>query len=198
MRRCVALLLLALIPASCSPVIAALLQPRPPLPIETALAPGKLAPLDQLIAPREAQHRGQSAFRLVSEGPEAFVTRARSARLATRSLDVQTYIWHFDLTGMFLVHQLLEAADRGVRVRVLVDDVDARRNNAGFAALAAHRNIAVRIFNPLVSREGVLGLIGEGVLDFERLDHRMHNKSWIVDNRVAVVGGRNLGDEYFG
>jgi cardiolipin synthase C len=189
------LLLLTLITVASTP---ALLQPRPDLPVETALAPGELAPLDQLIAPREAQHAGQSAFRLVSEGPEAFVIRARSARLATRSLDVQTYIWHFDLTGMFLMHQLLEAADRGVRVRVLVDDVDARHNNAGFAALAAHRNIAVRIFNPLVSREGVLGLIGEGVLDFERIDHRMHNKTWIVDNRVAVVGGRNLGDEYFG
>jgi putative cardiolipin synthase len=188
-------LLLVLMTASSTP---ALLQPQPALPIETALAPGEQAPLDQLIAPREAQHPGQSAFRLVSEGPEAFVMRARSARLARRSLDVQTYIWHFDLTGMFLVHQLLEAADRGVRVRVLVDDVDARRHNAGFAALAAHRNIAVRIFNPLVSRDGVIGLIGEGLLDFERIDHRMHNKTWIVDNRVAVVGGRNLGDEYFG
>ena len=175
-----------------------LLRPHPALPIETSIAPGEQAPLDQLIAPREAQHRGQSAFRLVSEGPEAFVIRARSARLARRSLDVQTFIWHPDLTGSLLVQRLLEAADRGVRVRVLVDDMDARHNNATFAALAAHRNIAVRIFNPFVSRQGALGLIAESVLDFERVNHRMHNKTWIADNRLAVVGGRNLGDEYFG
>ena len=174
------------------------MRPRPALPIETSLAPGKQAPLDQLIAPREAQHRGQSAFRLVSEGPEAFVIRARSARLARRSLDVQTFIWHPDLTGSLLVQRLLEAADRGVRVRVLVDDMDARHNNATFAALAAHRNIAVRIFNPFISRQGALGMIAEGLLDFERINHRMHNKTWIADNRLAVVGGRNLGDEYFG
>jgi len=197
-RRCIALLLLALTPALSSPVSAAGLQPRSTLPIETALAPGEQAPLDQLIAPREAEHRGQSAFRLVSEGPEAFAIRARSARLARRSLDVQTFIWHPDLTGRFLAHRLLEAADRGVRVRVLVDDMNARRNNAGFAALAAHRNIAVRIFNPFVSRQGMLRLIAEGLLDFERINRRMHNKTWIADNRMAVVGGRNLGDEYFG
>lgn len=177
---------------------AAQLQPLPPLPIETAIAPGEQAPLDQLIAPREADHPGQSAFRLVSEGPEAFVIRARSARLAVRSLDVQTFIWRPDLTGRYLAHRLLEAADRGVRVRVLVDGMDARDNHADFAALAAHRNIAVRIFNPFVSRQGRLRLIGEVLLDFDRLNRRMHNKAWIADNRMAVVGSRNLGDEYFG
>jgi len=197
-RRCLALLLLVLIPASSSPSGAALLRARPALPVETSLAIGEQALLDRSIAPREARHPGQSAFRLVSEGSEAFAIRARSARWARRSLDVQTFIWHPDLTGSLLAYRLLEAADRGVRVRVLVDDMDARRNNAAFAALAAHRNIAVRIFNPFVSRQGVLGLIAEGLLDFERIDHRMHNKTWIADNRLAVVGGRNLGDEYFG
>jgi len=198
MRRWVALLLLALIGASSAPAGAALLQPGPTLRIESALAVGEHAPLDRLIAPREAEHQGQSAFRLVSEGPEAFVMRSRSARLAGRSLDVQTFIWHSDLTGRFLTYRLLEAADRGVRVRVLVDDLDARRNNAGFAALAAHPNIAIRVFNPFVSRQGVLGLIGESLTDFQRISHRMHNKTWIADNRMAIVGGRNIGDEYFG
>jgi cardiolipin synthase C len=115
---------------------------------------------------------------------------------AGSTLDVQTFIWHADLTGRLLSHLLLAAADRGVRVRVLVDDVDARRNYAPFAALAAHRNIAVRIFNPLVLRRGLLGLINAG-REFQRIDRRMHNKTWIVDNRLAAVGGRNLGDEYF-
>jgi cardiolipin synthase C len=166
-------------------------------PIETALAVGQHAPLDRSLALREARHPGESAFRLLSEGDEAFVVRSHSAQLAMRSLDIQTFIWRFDLTGKFLAHRVLEAADRGVRVRLLVDDMDARDNHDRFAALTVHPNIAVRIFNPFVSRHGILRLIGEGLLDFKRLNRRMHNKSWVVDNRVAIVGGRNLGDAYF-
>jgi cardiolipin synthase C len=174
------------------------LQPRPPLPDEAAVPPGQGTPLDRLIAEAEARHSDQSGFRLVSEGPEAFAIRARTARVAGRSLDVQTYIWHADLTGLYLVHRLLEAADRGVKVRLLVDDIDARAKNVGFAAIDAHPNIAVRIFNPFASRWGVLRGLGEFLGSLDRLNHRMHNKSWIADNRIAIVGGRNLGDEYFG
>ncbi|HEX9708338.1 MAG TPA: hypothetical protein VGA24_11935, partial [Steroidobacteraceae bacterium] len=94
--------------------------------------------MDDLVAGAEARHPGESAFRLVTEGTEAFVIRMQSARLAARSLDVQTYIWHSDLTGIYLAQQLLESADRGVRVRLLVDDLDARAMNDGYAALAAH------------------------------------------------------------
>ncbi len=122
----------------------------------------------------------------------------QSARLAARSLDVQTYIWHADLTGIFLAEQLLESADRGVRVRLLIDDLDARAKNDRFAAMAAHPNIDVRLFNPWVTRDGTLRLAGEGMMSFKRINRRMHNKSWIADNRVAIVGGRNVGDEYFG
>ena len=174
------------------------LQPRPDLPFDAVIPLSETGPLDRSIAPVEAQHPGQSAFRLVIEGTEAFATRVHSARLAVRSLDVQTYIWHADLTGMFLAQQLIEAADRGVKVRLLVDDMDARAKNAGFAALAAHPNIDVRLFNPFASRTGMLGLIGEGLTDFGRVNRRMHNKSWIADNRIALVGGRNIGDEYYG
>lgn len=194
MRR--ALMLIASIPLLHGPAAAAQWQ-RPQLPVEIAVSPGDQAALDRLIAPREAQRPGQSAFRLVKDGAEAFVIRSRSARLAMRSLDVQTFIWRPDLTGKFLGHRLLEAADRGVKVRVLVDDMDARDNNNAFAALAAHPNIAVRIFNPFVSRRGILQMIREGLLNFARLNHRMHNKTWIADNRIALVGGRNLGNEYF-
>ncbi|HEY4644903.1 MAG TPA: phospholipase D family protein [Steroidobacteraceae bacterium] len=188
-------LLLALLIAGL--VACAQLQPRPALPIEAAVPPEVETQLDELIAAVEGRHPGQSAFRLLSEGPEAFVIRARSAQVAARSLDVQTYIWHADLTGMYLAQQLLEAADRGVKVRLLVDDMDARAKNAGFAALDAHQNITVRLFNPFASREGTLSMLGEGLMSFGRINHRMHNKSWIADNRIAVVGGRNLGDEYF-
>ena len=84
-----------------------------------------------------------------------------------------------------------------MRVRLLVDDMDARAKNAGFAALAAHPHIEVRLFNPFATRSGGMRLAGEGMRDFGRINRRMHNKSWIADNRIALVGGRNLGDEYF-
>ncbi len=153
--------------------------------------------LDKLIAGPEARHPGESGFRLLDSGLDAFAVRARSALLAGRSLDVQTYIWHSDASGRFLVHRLLEAADRGVRVRVLVDDFDARAKSDKFAALDAHPDIEVRMFNPFKSRRGFFGRIFELIGSFSRLNHRMHNKSWIADNRIAVAGGRNLGDEYF-
>ncbi|MEJ2501784.1 MAG: hypothetical protein P8177_00470 [Gemmatimonadota bacterium] len=117
---------------------------------------GEGTPIDDLITGPESSHPGQSGFRLVSEGPEALALRARAALLAGRSLDVQTYIWHADTTGLYLANRLLQAAERGVRVRLLVDDMDARARNAGFAALDAHPNIQVRMFNPFTSRRGLL------------------------------------------
>jgi len=174
------------------------LDPRPPLPEEAALAVADDTPLDQATAPLEASHPDESAFRLVVEGMEAFVVRVQSARMAKRSLDVQSYIWHADLTGLYFANELLLAADRGVRVRVLLDDVDARKNNDAIAALSAHPNIEVRTFNPFASRRGSLRMLGEGMRSFSRINRRMHNKSWIADNRLALVGGRNIGDEYFG
>ena len=175
----------------------ATLPDRPEIPSQLAIAPGTDAPLDRAVADAEGQHPGQAGFRLVIEGMEAFVIRMHSARQAARSLDVQTYIWHADGTGRYLAQALLAAADRGVRVRLLVDDLDARAKNAGFGALAAHPNIEVRSFNPFATRSGSLRLAGEGLRDFGRINRRMHNKSWIADNRIALVGGRNLGDEYF-
>jgi len=172
--------------------------PRQEFPKAVALPPAQETELDRLIAVPEAAHPGRSGFRLIDHGPEAFAIRARSALLAGRSLDVQTYIWHADTTGMYLAHRALEAADRGVRVRLLVDDMDARAKNAGFAGLDAHPNIAVRMFNPFKSRAGSLGQVAELIGNFNRINHRMHNKTWIADNRIAIVGGRNLGDEYFG
>lgn len=174
------------------------LAPRPELPPDHAPPPELVTELDRLTAPHEAAHPGQSAFRLLTEGPEAFAVRVRSAQLAGRSIDVQTYIWHADLTGGFLAGTLLQAADRGVRVRLLVDDMDARGKNYGFAALDAHPNIDVRMFNPFSTRQGKMALAFEAMGSFSRINRRMHNKSWITDNRIAVVGGRNLGDEYFG
>jgi putative cardiolipin synthase len=165
--------------------------------IDSAIAPAEQSPLDLAIAPLERRHPGQSALRLLVEGNEAFVSRMQSARMAARSLDVQSYIWHADLTGIFLAQELLLAADRGIRVRLLLDDLDARQRNDAIAALAAHPNIQVRLFNPFATRHGTLGFIAEATMNFARINRRMHNKSWIADNRLAIVGGRNIGDEYF-
>ncbi len=174
------------------------LAPRPDLPPAAAIAVDLGTPLDDLIGGYEALHPGQSGFRLLREGPESFAIRSRTALVAGRSLDIQTYIWHDDATGAFLVHRALQAADRGVKVRLLVDDMDARGKSYTFAALAAHPNIDVRMFNPFGSRSGALLFAFEAMGSFSRINRRMHNKSWIADNRIAIVGGRNLGDEYFG
>jgi cardiolipin synthase C len=174
------------------------LEPRPELPVETALPAGQTTELDRLLRDEESRRDGASAFRLLKEGPEAFAVRIQSARMAERSLDVQTYIWHADLTGGFIAHELLAAADRGIKVRMLLDDMDARAKNAGYAAMSAHPNIDVRMFNPFATRSGALRFVGEGVSSFDRINRRMHNKTWIADNRIAVAGGRNIGNEYFG
>ena len=176
----------------------ATLEPRPPVPAQQALPVGDTTALDRLIGSAEAAHPGESGFRLLREGPEAFAIRSRTVQLAERSLDVQTYIWNADGTGTMLAWLILSAADRGVKVRLLVDDMDARNKNYVFAALDAHPNIEVRMFNPFSSRTGTLAFVFEAIGSFERINRRMHNKTWIADNRVALVGGRNLGDEYFG
>ena len=173
------------------------LPSRPDLVEETALVIGETTQLDQLLSAMESERVFKSGYRLVEDGQEAYVLRTRSAQAAERSLDVQTYIWRDDLTGLSLARELLHAADRGVRVRLLVDDFDARAHNRGYSILAAHENISVRLFNPFTSRSGVISKVLEGIHNVARLNHRMHNKSWIADNRLALVGGRNLGDEYF-
>jgi putative cardiolipin synthase len=167
------------------------------LPIELALPLGEVTALDHAILGEEAQHANQSAFQLVADGEDAFTSRAHIAEQAGRSLDIQTYIWHADLTGLYMAQVVLDAADRGVKVRLLLDDLDAQAKNTGLAALAAHPNIAVRVFNPFASRSAFLGNVGEWITNFRRINRRMHNKSWIADNRIAIVGGRNIGDEYF-
>jgi cardiolipin synthase C len=186
-------ILASLILAAC-----ARLPQRASLPDESALAPAPHGAIADRVEAAQALHPGQSGFRLVSSGAEAYALRAYSAQAATRSLDIQTYIWHDDLTGRLIALRALEAADRGVRVRVLVDDLDARGKNAAFAALDAHPLVEVRLYNPMASRRGTLAWAGEFGTGFRRLNHRMHNKTWIADNRLALVGGRNLGNEYFG
>ena len=148
---------------------------------------------------RDLEHDpGKSGVRLVEQNALAFAYRAATAVAAVRSIDVQYYIWHDDLTGRLLAAELMRAAERGVRVRVLVDDIDARAKHELFRVADQHPNVEVRIFNPFYSRSGAIGFAGEWLTRANRLNRRMHNKAWIVDSRIAIVGGRNIGDEYFG
>ncbi|MET0179015.1 MAG: phospholipase D-like domain-containing protein, partial [Novosphingobium sp.] len=142
-----------------------------------------------------ARHPGRTGLHLLSDGLDAFAARLLLVRAAEATLDLQYYIWHGDRTGTLLLEALHAAAERGVRVRLLVDDNGIAGLDRVLAALDGHPRIAVRIFNPFRIRfPKAVGYL----VDFHRLNRRMHNKSVIVDGAVTVIGGRNIGDEYFG
>jgi cardiolipin synthase C len=166
-------------------------------------APGHTLPLrdaqtalDREIVPLVARHGGRTGAILVPDGLDAFAARALSARQAGRSLDLQYYIWHNDLTGRLLAREVYLAAQRGVHVRMLLDDMNGAGNDAGLLALDAHPNIEIRLYNPFRNRGGLWRML-ELVQRIYSVNHRMHNKAWIADGRVAVLGGRNIGEEYF-
>jgi putative cardiolipin synthase len=117
---------------------------------------------------------------------------------AAHSIDLQYYIFQNDATGRLLTQRLLAAADRGVRVRMLIDDINLKDVGQVLDALDAHENIEVRVFNPFSTREAsTLSKVGQFLIDGQRLNRRMHNKSFIADNTAAIIGGRNIGDDYF-
>lgn len=165
--------------------------PSSALPMQPAQTP-----IDRELAPYLAVHPGETAATLLPDGLDAFAARAASARLAGRSLDLQYYMWHDDLVGHLLAREVYAAAERGVRVRLLLDDINTKGLDPALLALDAHPNIEVRLYNPFRNRSGVWRLL-EMVQRFFSVNHRMHNKAWIADGRVALVGGRNIGDEYF-
>lgn len=136
-----------------------------------------------------------SRFCLVADSEEAFVLRAASARLAEKTLDLQYYIWDDDTTGKLLVYRVLEAARRGVRVRLLLDHANQLGRDVKWAALNAHPQVEIRLFNPF---RGRYKHFLQWLYHAPRLNHRMHNKAWIVDGERAIVGGRNISDHYFG
>ncbi|HEX4327809.1 MAG TPA: phospholipase D-like domain-containing protein, partial [Burkholderiales bacterium] len=143
-------------------------------------------------------HGGNSGFRLVPSGFEGYLLRAQMFDAAQKTIDMQYYIFHADDSGKLLLDAILRAADRGVRVRLLVDDVESTGQDAQVEALSAHPNIEVRLFNPLRYRGNFKLLRGlELLFNAPRLDYRMHNKQLVIDNTAALVGGRNIGDEYF-
>ena len=182
---------LALVLAGCAA------GPRPDYPrtASTAFQDHASTRLGRFFGPAAEEHPDLSGFRLLSQGREAFIVRLALADLAERSLDMQYYIWDGDTTGRIIVDRVMRAADRGVRVRLLVDDPYYKANDAVIAALDAHPDVEIRLFNPLTSRSwSALDFI----TDFGRVNRRMHNKLMIADNAAAIVGGRNIGDIYYG
>lgn len=151
--------------------------------------------LGRAVAPAAAAHPGLAGIHVLADGRDAFAARAVLAQLAERSLDIQYYIWRNDTTGGLLLDEITKAADRGVRVRLLLDDNNTAGLDSVLARLDAHPRVEVRLFNPFAMRD--LRLLGF-LTDFARLNRRMHNKSFTADNQVTIVGGRNVGDEYFG
>jgi putative cardiolipin synthase len=151
--------------------------------------------LGRAVAADVAANPGKTGVHPLPEGHAAFAARVLLAAAAEKSLDAQYYIWHGDQAGYLLFEALWRAAERGVRVRLLLDDLNTGGLDPTIAALDAHPNIEVRLYNPLVQRGArMLNFL----TDFTRVNRRMHNKSFTVDNQVSVVGGRNIANEYFG
>ncbi|MEO9631343.1 MAG: phospholipase D family protein [Sulfitobacter sp.] len=146
------------------------------------------------LASQEEAHRGQTGVAPLQKGADAFAARILLADAAVSSIDAQYYIWHVDLTGTLLLGALRRAADRGVRVRLLLDDNGTAGLDPELAALDAHPMIEVRLWNPFNLRQFKMLSYG---FDFFRLNRRMHNKSFTVDGHATILGGRNIGDEYF-
>ena len=174
------------------------LPPAQPRPAEAAITDVDGTELAQLAKKGAPADDRLSGFRLLPEASFAFDARISLARHAEKSLDVQYYLIQQDDVGLLLLRELREAAARGVRVRLLVDDLYTGGEDELFSSLAAFPNIEVRLFNPLPSRASSLSTrLLMSLTDFGRINHRMHNKMMLADNSFAVSGGRNIANEYF-
>jgi putative cardiolipin synthase len=168
-------------------------EPSPTLVAGPAAAD---AGLGRELAPYLEERPGQSAFALLQHGPAALLARAVLADLATSAINVQYYIYEDDLTGILLTQRLLEAADRGVHVRLLLDDRNLRGSDFGLKLLSSHPQVEVRVFNPYRVRARWMRPL-ELLARFPQLQRRMHNKIFAVDGVTGIFGGRNIGDNYF-
>jgi len=151
--------------------------------------------LGQAIAPITARNQDLTGIFVLENSRKAFASRALLSEAAEKSIDVQYYIWRNDITGTLLLNGLLDAANRGVKVRLLLDDMNGDELEPLLLALNCHENVQVRLFNPFRHRR-VRAI--DYVTDLSRINRRMHNKSFTVDNTATIIGGRNVGDEYFG
>ena len=143
-----------------------------------------------------AHSQPHSGIKLLADPSEALQSRLHLAALATATLDIQYYLWQADDSGLGLTYEVLQAADRGVRVRILLDDIYHSGRDSAYQTLDAHPNVEVRLFNPMGNR----GAAKQVNYAFKKstLNYRMHNKIFLVDGVAAILGGRNIGNEYFG
>ena len=162
--------------------------------VSSMISDGQETSLGREFKPQLEQHPGKSGVILLGNGRDAFVGRAVLARLAEKSIDVQYYMFHQDTVGRLLIREFIAAADRGVRVRMLIDDMYGEEADDVWSALAMHPNMEVRLYNPF-SRGYSKNL--QFITQAKRVNHRMHSKTYTVDNQASIVGGRNIGDEYF-
>ena len=171
---------------------------EPPTPSYVITAP-QATPLGRQVAAMRPRNvtAAQSGLFLLGQGVEAFSARVGLAQRATRTLDVQYYAVFNDESGTLLLGELIDAARRGIRVRLLIDDLHGSGQGLDLALLASVPGIEVRVFNPFVGRGFAPARLLEFIADGERLHRRMHNKAWIADNVGAIIGGRNLGNKYF-
>ena len=160
-----------------------------------ALTAYKSTDIGKTLEREVARHNGKSGFDIIRYGREAFTARIAMTDLTQKTLDLQYYVWDADETGRLLALHTLRVADKGVKVRVLLDDIGLEGRDKMVAAMDAHPNIEIRIFNPFSNR-GMHAL--DFLTDTDRVNHRMHNKTVIMDNAFAIVGGRNIGNHYFG
>ncbi|ENW07386.1 hypothetical protein F934_00501 [Acinetobacter beijerinckii ANC 3835] len=150
--------------------------------------------LAQIIDPLQQQNPDLTGYYVLFDPLEALAARLRLIDKAEKTLDLQYYIWDNDKVGAVALHALIRAADRGVKVRLLIDDNNAKQTEGIFLALAQHPNIEVKLFNPYRFRK-YRGI--DMVLDLKRINRRMHNKSFIADHKVALIGGRNMTNQYY-
>ncbi|MES2103804.1 MAG: phospholipase D family protein [Pseudomonadota bacterium] len=176
------------------------LPPGSDFPKQTsaALAHPEQTKLGRQFSDAAGKHGGNSGFRIIPVGADGFLMRMQMINAAERTLDLQYFIFRGDETGRLLTEAVLHAADRGVRVRVLVDDGETVAGDDQISALEAHPSVEIRIFNPFRYRgHSMFVRATEFMFNSARLDYRMHNKLMVVDNAIALIGGRNIGDQYF-
>jgi putative cardiolipin synthase len=155
---------------------------------------GEATALGRQYGPKVAGNPGKSGVFLLPRGRDAFAARVLLARMSEKSLDIQYYMYHQDTVGGLLTFEVIKAADRGVRVRMLIDDIYGNKDENTWVGLDAHPNIEVRLWNPW--KRGGSRLI-QSIVRVTEIDYRMHAKTFTADNQASILGGRNIGDEYF-
>jgi putative cardiolipin synthase len=166
--------------------------------VSKALTDPQTTTLGRAFVEEQRAHDPDSAFRIIPTGADGFLLRMQMVKAAERTIDLQYFVFQGDNTGRLLTGAVLHAADRGVRVRILIDDGETEDGDEQITLLEAHPLIEIRFFNPFAYRgHAKLLRAVEFAFNAARLDYRMHNKLLVVDNAIALIGGRNIGDAYF-